>query len=240
MQDAAQLNIRRLRQFPEHPGTCVIVGGAPSVADNLEKMKSFIDGKENIVCSINCVHPWLIQEGIIPNIHVVFEPDINLKLTLGEPHKEVVYYICSHCPQPVFEGLNGHKRVLWHYWDQDKEYEGFVADLFPGEFMVGGGYSTLFRTINIALLLGYRSFELFGVDSSFEDDEKQHLPNYPTRPSADAVDFWVGECKFRTLGALALQAEMIQKFCEENADRIKVRVHGYGLLPTLLQQRSRI
>jgi hypothetical protein len=37
------------------------------------------------------------------------------------------------------------------------------------------------------------------------------------------------------LGALALQAEFLRKFCKDNSDRIKVRVHGEGLLPFMLQ-----
>lgn len=233
---AKRTELHRLRQLPEHEGSCVIVGGAPSIETRVEEIRNVAKNPYNIICSVNCVHNWLISRGVVPAIHVVFEDDIDPAVVLGKPHEDVVYYVCSQCPPKVFDFFEGHKVVLWHYWDADKTYDKLINDLFPGEFMVGGGYPTLFRTINIAVLLGYREFDLFGVDSSFEDDERQHFNGYPTKPNpAGLADIWVKGKKFRTLGALALQAKFLSKFCKDNPNSIKVRVHGEGLLPYMLQ-----
>lgn len=233
---AKRTELRRLKQLPEHEGSCVIVGGAPSIETRVKEIRNAAENPYNITCSINCVHNWLISRGVIPSIHVVFEDDINPAIVLGKLHPDVVYYVCSQCPPHVFDYFSKNKVVLWHYWDADKEYDKAINTLFPGEFMVGGGYPTLFRTINIAILLGYREFDLFGVDSSFEDDDKQHFAGYPTKPNpAGLADIWVGDKKFRTLGALALQAEFLRKFCKDNSNNVKVRVNGEGLLPFMLQ-----
>ena len=233
---AAKLEIPHLRQLPEHEGSCTIVGGAPSIESRIGAIRDTVESPYNILCSVNCVHNWLIGHNIIPNIHVVFEEDITLDVVIGKPHPDVYYYVCSHCPPRVFDFFKNSKVVLWHHWAADKEYEDAVAGIYPGEFMVGGGYTTLFRTINIAVLLGYREFDLFGVDSSFEDDDKQHIAGYPTKPSPEGLaDIHIKGKKFRTLGALALQAEFLRKFCKDNSDRVKVRVHGSGLLPFMLQ-----
>lgn len=233
---AKRTGLFKLKQLPEHEGSCVIVGGAPSIETRVEEIRNAAENPYNIICSINCVHNWLIACGVVPTVHVVFENDIDLSIVLDKPHPDVTYYVCSQCPPKVFDYLVGYKIVLWHYWDADKEYDRTIAELFPGEFMVGGGYSTLFRTVNIALLLGYREFDLFGVDSSFEDDDKQHFAGYPTKPDpAGLADIWVKDRKFRTLGALALQAEFLRKFCKDNPNDVKVRVHGEGLLPFMLQ-----
>ncbi len=233
---ASKLGLTKLRQLPEHEGSCLVIGGAPSIETRIAAIRNASKQPYNITCSVNCVHNWLIGHNIIPNVHVIFEEDIDLNVVLGEPHPDIVYYICSHCPPKVFEFFKDSKVVLWHHWAVDEEYDKTIAKEFPGEFMVGGGYSTLFRTINIASLLGYREFDLFGVDSSFEDDARQHFEGYPTKPGAEGlVDIWVGGKKFRTLGALALQAEFLRKFCKDNSNSIKVRVHGEGLLPFMLQ-----
>lgn len=232
---AKRVGLQRLKQLLEHEGSCVIVGGAPSIETRIEEIRNAAKSPYNITCSVNCVHNWLISRGVVPTIHVVFEDDIDPAVVLGKPHPDVTYYVCSQCPPQVFDFFNQSKVVLWHYWDADKEYDKAIADLFPGEFMVGGGYPTLFRTFNIAILLGYREFDLFGVDSSFEDDDKQHFAGYPTKPNpAGLADIWVGDKKFRTLGALALQAKFLSKFCKDNSNSVKVRVHGEGLLPYML------
>lgn len=236
---AKRTALRRLKQLPEHEGSCVIIGGAPSIETRLEQIRAKSYEPYNILCSINCAHKWMLEHSIIPDIHVIFEEDVDPETVLGKAHMNSVYYVCSTCPPRVFDYLVENKVVLWHYWDADKEYDKLVNELFPGEFMVGGGYTTLFRTINIALLLGYREFDLFGIDSSFKDDNKQHFNGYPTKPSPEGLaDIWVKGRKFRTLGALALQAEFLRRFCRANSDQIKVRVHSGGLLGYMLQDSA--
>lgn len=228
----------RLRQLPEHEGSCVIVAGGPSAADHVDDIGRLADEPLNLLCSINCMHSWLHERGLHPNIHVIFEPDVDVYQLLGMPRLATAYYVCSQCPPRIFRALDGHRVVLWHYWDIDVAYDRAVAELFPGEFMIGGGYPTLFRTMNIAIMLGYREFDLFGVDCSFTDDEHQHVAGYPTRPEMAPVDYAYDGKTYRTLGALVLQAEMIEKFCAE-AREVRVRVHGSGLLPSMMKrQRS--
>jgi uncharacterized Rossmann fold enzyme len=76
LRQAATLAIPHLRLLPSHPGTAAVVGAAPTVGafkGQLEKIKA---GEFNVVASVNGAHNWLIEQGIIPNIHVVFESDL--------------------------------------------------------------------------------------------------------------------------------------------------------------------
>lgn len=225
----------RLTQFPEHSGSAVIVAGGPSVENKYPEIWQLL-GQKSTLFSINCMHRWLVDHNLQPNIHVIFEEDIDPAVVIGEPCKGTAYYISSQCPPKVFDYFEGHKIVLWHFYAEDDQYNAAIKALYPGETMLAGGYTTLFRAINIAIVLGYRKFELFGVDSSFEDDNNQHVNGYPTKPNDQGLaDVWWGERKFRTNGALAFQAEMFRRFCEDNEGKVKVRVHGSGLLPFMLQ-----
>lgn len=230
--------IPHLRQLGEHSGTAVIVGAGPSVVGCLGEIRELACQPTSVVFPINCMHRWLLDHGITPGIQVMFEADADLHTVLGAPCAATTYYVCSACPPTHHCYLRGFHRVLWHHWDQDADYDQVIAQYYPGELMVGGGYSTLFRTINIALLLGFRDLDLFGVDSSFLDDDHQHVGEYPTRPSDD--DLATVELsqpvtleirKFRTRGALLLQADMLVKFREDNEGQVSMRVHGSGLLP---------
>jgi len=234
---ASKLPILHLRQFPEHSGRAVIVGGAPSVEKYYPRIWQLMaNKKKSTLFSINCMHRWLVERNLRPNIHVVFEEDIDPTVVIGKPCHKTAYYISSHCPPKLFDYFKGHKTVLWHFYAEELKYQSAIAALFPSEPMIAGGYTTLFRAINIAIVLGYRKFDLFGVDSSFENDDNQHIEGYPTKPSnVGLADVWWGERKFRTTGALAFQAEMIRRFCKENRGKIQFSVYGSGLLPYMLE-----
>lgn len=231
----SQQCIPHLPEIPPHDGKAAIIGASPQVADFVEEFKNH----EVMKFSINGAHDFLIKNGIIPNAQVLFEPDIeDPRISLGgEPHKEVIYYICSHCHQNLFHGLDGYKRVLWHCFNGPEDYKSTFSELFPDEFMVGGGHVTFFRTINIAIILGFRHLDIYGCDSSFRG-ANSHVGDYLTKPTEPEIDVWVGSHetsfkKFHTLGTLAFQAHEFMKFCQANQEGLRIRIHGDGLLGAL-------
>src|SRR5258706_12564932 len=142
---------------------------------------------------LNGTHNWLIERGIIPNLHVMFEIDEKhiVDLCGGPPHKDVYYYVCSHCFQRLHRELRGYHSVLWHCFDEPPEYQSLVAKLFPGEFMVGGGHVTFFRSVNVAIILGFRKFELFGCDGSYEGN-MSHYEGYHSYSGETTMDIIAG------------------------------------------------
>jgi hypothetical protein len=233
---ASRQKIRHLPQLEEHSGVCAIVGAAPSVKDHLDQIREIKKGEINIVMSINGAHDFLVKNNIIPNIHVLFEIDlIAPEESLGGPvNRYVTYYICSHCKPELFRRTRGQYRVLWHCHDDEPDYQAVIARLFPGEFMVAGGYVTFFRSLVIANILGYRKFELFGCDASCEATGESHLENYHTKHNEPLMDVWAGTKErnriFRTIPSLSFQAYEFMRFCEAHQHRLSIRVHGDGLM----------
>ncbi len=221
-------------------GTAIIVGGSPAVVSYLDEIKELSKNPRNYIFSINWTHTWLIKNGIIPNGTVFFEIDIEPDTVLKSAHKDVDYYICSHCDPRTFDQLKDFKRVLWHSLPNSDPERMIKEELFPNSSMCGGGIGTFTRTLTVAMFLGYRDFEIFGCDSSFPDDsEATHVKGYETVMDAEVDGIYIyakndqtHEVKrFRTIGPLALQHEEFKEYCRVNHGFFTMRVHGDGLLP---------
>jgi hypothetical protein len=146
--------------------------------------------------------------------------------------------VCSHCNQSVFRQLENYHRVLWHCFDEPPEYQALIAKLFPGEFMVGGGFVTFFRAINIASILGYRNFHLYGCDCSF-DGNNTHLDGYHNMNKEVRLIVAAGTVDnhrvFHTTPSLSFLASEVIRFCDTNQRGLHLKVHGDGLLRHLHQ-----
>ncbi len=240
MRYAHTLKLKELKQEPRPKmGKAIIVGGAPSMASHLEEIRALAADPDNMLFAVNWSHTWLLKNGITPKACVFFEIDAEPEDTLKAAHPDVTYYICSHCHPRTFDELKGFKRVLWHSPPNSPGEKVIGDELFPGSNLVGGGVGTFTRTLTVALHVGYRNIELFGVDSSFPDDSKTtHVEGYETPAKPDIDGFFVyakvqetGEIKrFRSMGYLALQVEEFKEYCRVNHQMFALRVHGDGLL----------
>lgn len=240
MRYAATLSLPELKQRTSpRMGKAIIVGGAPSVSGFIEEIRALAAEPDNQLFAVNWSHTWLINNGIIPHSCVFFEIDAEPESTLKAAHPGVTYYICSHCHPKTFDELKGFKRVLWHTPPNSPAEKVVGDELFHGSNLVGGGIGTFTRTLTIALHLGYRNIELFGVDSSFPDDSKStHVAGYET-PALVDVDTLIVYAKqdgkdeirrFKTMGYLALQVEEFKEYCKINHQVFALRVHGDSLL----------
>ena len=244
MEYSVTLPMKHLAQLPPTQGTCIIVGAGPTVNKFIDKLRVIRNGTAYALCAINRMHEFLIQRGIIPQFHVVFENDVeDVEQALGgPPHKDITYYISSHCHKDVFEQLKDYNCVLWHPAINDENYNKLVNEMFPNEPIAGGdaGHVTFFRSLAIAHLLGYRNYELYGIDSSFEDSD--HIDGYRGSDTEPRIKVWgrkkiTGEMRqFTTNGTLAFQAYRFIFLCDGNRD-LRIRVHGDNLIRFIHQGR---
>lgn len=246
MRYAASLDLPELkrRDLPRM-GKAVIIGGAPSIKDHLEEIRALSLDPDNMLFAVNWSHTWLLNNGIVPNACVFFEIDAEPDSTLKSAHPDVTYYVCSHCHGKTFDELKNFNRVLWHSPPNSEAERVVGKELFPNSCLVGGGVGTMTRTLTIALYVGYRNMELFGVDSSYPDDSKTtHVEGYETPARVDVDSFYVYAKqsvtgvtrRFKTMGPLALQVEEFKEYCRVNHHAFAMRVHGDGLLRFVHEQ----
>ena len=220
-------------------GRAIIVGGAPSIAEELENIKKLAADHDNAVFALNFSHNWLIEHGVIPFGCVLFEIDVEPSELFTTAHKNVTYFICSHCHETTFQQLVGFKRVLWHSQPNSPAEAVVAKELFPNVMHMGGGIGTFLRTVSVALALGYRNIEVFGCDSSFPDDSPStHVKGYKTPNDVNKDAFYVfmkpdnsdEMRKFKTVGYLALQVKEFEMYCRANHWLFALRVHGDNML----------
>jgi len=236
---ASRQKIPHLFQLEPHHGRCAIVGAAPTIDNHLEELKNYKDDAQlKMIMSLNGSHGWLVRNGIIPNLHVFFEIDEEVpeEICKGPLTNETYYYACSHCSKRLFNRLKGYHRVLWHAHDDDPDYQGLIHKLFPGEFMVSGGFVTFFRSINIARILGFRQFDIYACDCSYETNS--HFEGYLEKNVETEMIVAAGTKEnhriFKTSPSLSFLAHEFMRFCNVTTN-IKIRVHGDGMLKHLHQ-----
>lgn len=224
-------NLPQFHKQPDRPGKCVIVGAAPSVKRYVEDIRAYAADPRNAVFAVNETHDWLIDQGIIPHGAVVFEVSKELLHLFKRPHKGVTYYISSMCHPSQFRALAGHRMLVWHPISDVQEHVKAMLE-YPAFNLIGGGSTTLLRTLPIGQELGYHDFEMYGADSSFSDDSHLSGNSEDNGPPLSAVVVFDGkQTEFKSFAYLIRQADEFRDYCLHNHHKFRLRVHGDGLLP---------
>ena len=212
-------------------GKCLIVGSSPSLKNQLPVIKELAKDETTKIFAINDALPYLLDNGVIPYATVVFEIYGDPGVVVKRLHPEINYYVCSMCDPSTFEMLKDNKVIIWHL-DSDQQEHLDLIGLFKTNFIIGGGAYTFTRTLPIAVALGFRDFEVFGVDCSYEEGGESHFFGTPEEGSmeirAEATDGT--QRLFVTKPYLARQADEFRRICKLNHWLFKMKVHGDGLL----------
>lgn len=212
-----------------HDYKMVVVARAPSVLGYIDQIIR-AQNEGAAVFAVNDAHDWLIENGCIPNGFIVFEVNAYEPLKGLKKNPEVTYFIASHCHPENFRMLEGCERVVWHSNNDWPGTEEEISKFGEGSFIVGGGSTTMMRNLSLGMVLGFRKFDLYGVDSSYTD--KSHgIGKSSTDTEITVIASGCDGFKaFRTLPYLARQADEFRRWCEA-FPQADVRVFGDGLLP---------
>ena len=245
---ASRLGLPELELSPKlRGGKCIVVGSGPSVMEHIEDIRALSKDKLNMIFTVNEAHGLLLKNGISPNGALVFEIAPRAYKFLDSPAPDCTYYICSICDPGAFKALENNKRVVWHcatdIWLHRKALmDGFgkfneQGAVVAEPMLVGGGFTTFLRTLNIAYVLGFRDYDLFGFESSFEGDSSHFFgtPDYGGEIMDAYVKVGPGDAltKFKSKAYLIRQADEFRQHIETWHKDFKMRVHGRGLLPSL-------
>lgn len=211
-----------------HDETALIVGGGPSLKDDLPFLKHMAGAAQ--VFALNGAAAYLEKHGIVPDFHVMLDahPDC---LSFVRPHLPMIRYYASQCAPAVLDAA-GKSLVCWH--GGGEAMTAIKGHIFS--CVVGGGSTGATRAMILAYGLGYRKFHLFGMDSSYDGDVGHA---YEQEDGDNFLDVTCGDQVFKTTPQLLGQAEdfklilpdLIRAACE-------VTVHGDGLLRAVATQMA--
>jgi uncharacterized Rossmann fold enzyme len=217
---------KQMKRKPMGKGKMSIVCYGPSLKHTWRNID-----RSNPILSVSGAHDFLIERGIVPDYHMDCDPRVHKSNMLTKPHKAVKYRMATCCHPSMWEKLKGCDVELWHLHN-DKNTEEWVAANDPGANMLGGGSTAGMRALEVASMLGYKRFEIHGMDNSYESNEVRHagphLGKLQNMVEVNCDDIW-----FKSSPQMVEAAKEVIMFIQNyDADLV---FHGTGLTQAMVK-----
>ena len=206
--------------------TAVIVGGGPSLKENLFYIRGMqLSGA--VVYALNNAYAYLKEHGIQADAHVMLDARWgNLDFV---PADHCIKYYASQCHPAVLKAA-GNDLVCWHA--AMTCYQSLIEREHPQAISLGGGTTVGMKALSLAYLLGHRHLRLFGFDSCYADTHHA----YPQRLNEGerVLEVSMAGEKFRCAPWMITQAEEFKEMAPVLVScGCVLRVYGEGLIPYL-------
>lgn len=183
--------------------------------------------------ALNGAHDYLLDNGIIPDFAVCLDARQENADFYIRPQESTIYLIASQCDPSVFEALSGHNVLMWHSGTGQE-----MRDLIGREFIeINGGCTVGLRALPLSYAIGFTDLNLYGYDSSFEEDH--HAYSQPLNDGCDVIEVEADGRSFMTSPTMAKQAYQFQSVVMMLHPHAEITVHGAGLLPAIHQAMQR-
>lgn len=233
MTENCKLDLPWFTPKPKNNKTLVIVGGSPSLRENLGVLRRHMKLGAHMM-TLNGSMRYLRDVGISPDYHCQFDARPENAEFLENAPKDVTYLIGSMSHPSCFEKLKGRNTVVWHGGFDEKEQAKILKDYeYKPIVIVGGGNTVGLRALYLGYFMGYRKFVIFGMDSSFAEKD-HHAYAQPLNDKDGRMDVWVLGKKYECAPWMYRQAMI---FKEIYANLVKagcsISVVGDGLIPDM-------
>lgn len=229
---ALQYGFPRLQQQPmDNTKTLTIACYGPSLADTYKEMKPPI-------LSMSAATKWLAERGVIPDYHCDMDPRANKVADFTPIVPGVHYIMASVCHPDVWKCLFGQRVTLFHVYSSQDTYD-WVAELDPGQFVLRGGSTIGLTALHLGGVMGYRHFEIHGMDGSFKDltrSARHAGPHTGHKQNKDGITWDAGGKTYATSKIMANavaetlnSVEHFPMFCV---------FHGDGLTQALIREKN--
>jgi uncharacterized Rossmann fold enzyme len=223
---------------PQNDHEAVLVGSAPSVRDCLDEIRALKE-RGGYIFAIKAAHDFLIDNGIIPHLALMVDPQPHIKKCFQKKRDEIFYFVASQCHPEVFDYFKDNKVVLWHLLT-GKEGE---QEAINHEMALGGGSTSGMRAMTLAWAMGFRRMHLFGYDSCMINYDPEKNPVQELKidgtlaKDGEPLKLWINERTFYCNPAMAAQCTEFEKVMNAFKGQIQVKVYGDGAIPHLARTR---
>lgn len=188
------------------------------------------------ILSMSGATKWLVERGVVPTYHIDMDPRPNKVYDVTPPVPGVTYLLASVCCPQMFDVLRDSDVQLWHTVSSNMEQDlAWVAQRDPGAYILHTGSTIGLGAIQLGGFMGYRHFEIHGMDGSFGSDGARHA-GYHSDPKKqkDDITWDAGGVTYRTSKIMAnAVAETINQM---RVYPIFAVFHGNGLTQALLRE----
>lgn len=215
-----------IKMVEPHDKHAVIVGGAPSLKDNINEIDLRQEHGQDIF-STNNTYKYLRDNGIKADFHVMVDArEENIEFV---PAQTKCFYSSQVHPSVIHQAdMNGNDITLWH-----PMFDGIldIIGLNTGDALVGGGTTVGLKSIALAYILGYRKFHIYGMDSSYRG-AMNHAYAQPLNDGEKVIEVTMNGNKYHAAPWMCAQVEDFKTIAQELVQQgCILTVHGDGLLP---------
>jgi hypothetical protein len=171
MAEALKTGFPRIKQWEiKNEKVVSIACYGPSLADTWHTIT-------RPIISVSGALHFLAERGVIPDYHVDMDPRAHKVAHINPPVDGVHYIMASVCHQKTWEVLKGQKVTLVHLYSNPETHD-WIALNDPGELMLRPGSTVGMCAIHVGGILGYRRFEIHGMDGCLRDGKRHAGPHY--------------------------------------------------------------
>jgi len=231
---ANQRGYPRLEQVPITEDRVLTVACyGPSLAETYQEMR-------HPILSMSGATRFLADHGIIPDFHADMDPRAYKAKHLNPPIDGVRYLMASVCPPQTWETLKDHPITLWHTYSgaDSKGIDTYtwVAEHDPNQLVVHGGSTIGLTALHIGGVLGYRHFEIHGMDGNRREDGIRHAGPHYGKPQNDPITWNAEGRRYHT-------SQIMANAVAETINTVKrfpmfCVFHGDGLTQALIREAN--
>ena len=228
---AVARNLPILTQRMERPEPLAIVGGGPSLADDVPILKAL--GVP--ILAINGAYKHLRSLGVEPDYFLLLDSRAANVCHVDSPGK-AEHILASQVHPDVFDALRDHRVTVYH------------AGTETAHEVLGTGVEALTAPIGMASVhaiyiaagLGFRTLFLFGYDFSHRADERYAF-DQPMNADDETLIIPLGGKKYRTTLTLARTADVFVRAVSPviRGHGLDIRLFSEGLLSAMLEHQSK-
>jgi len=210
-----------------------VAAGGPSLADTYTDLTG-------VIATANGSLGWLKSKGVQPHLCAIMDAGSHIADMIAVDPR-VRYYVASICDPAVFDKLSGCDVQIWHVTPDSIEDPMGAVEILDSAYRqwhaIGGACTMGARWIDFGYFLGFRRFNMHGLDSSFRGTSTHA---YPDR--ADAKEWMTFRGRATRPNFLA---QLVDFFATVNRMReqepsVTIEVFGDGLLQDEWKRRKSI
>lgn len=225
-----KLGFQQVQPHATNDVEVMIVGGGPSLADNIEEIRRLREDGVKLI-AINNAYKFCVDHGVKPSAMVMVDAREFNNRFVDPVIPECKYFIASQCDPSVFAKLPKEQTYIWHT-SADLINE-ILAAQYDRWYPIPGGSTVLLRTIPLFRMLGFKRFHIFGCDSCLTGD-KHHAYEQKENDNQPVVPVSLGGKIFECHPWMVSQAQEFIDLIKMMGDEIELDVRG-GLLRHILE-----
>lgn len=231
----SNLGFPSIKIAQKHEGTALVVGGGPSIADDLYTIiKMQAEGAK--VFALNNAARFLAENGVRADYQIVLDARPQNAEFVRTDRAETLL-LASQCSKEVFDAAmsRGAQMLIWHPLIEG--IEPHTKD--PSPVLIGGGTTVGLSGLCLVYTMGYRNIHLFGYDSCHSEG-RSHAYEQDMNKSDQLIRVAINDRVFYSSITMAAQAEKFPALANELMQLgCNLTLHGSGLLNAIMEQATK-